>query len=187
VIEDVKSHFTGQPGDSLQDGRAGRRPGNAENDVALLSKEISNTFREAIFALMQLYESIYDHALKTVREIDALMGENRKAKDRNFTEKMELFTRIEKALDSLVASGGFELKAAEARSETAHQGIFLQKRREIFDHLFALMQKDRRVWIRRSRETRRSADGARYRDPERRRESDRRAAPDRRRALCLYA
>ena len=188
LIEDIKLHFTGEPEDSLHDGRAGRqRPGDAENDAALLSKEIANNFRENIFALTQLFESIYDHTLKTVREIDTLMGENRKTKDRSFAEEMELFTRIEKALDSLIADGRFELKAAETRNETTHRDIFLEKRREMFDHLFELLQKDRRVWIRRSRETRRSADDVRHRDPERRRESDRRAVPDRRRALCLSA
>jgi len=188
LIEDIKLHFTGQLEDSLHGGLAGwQRPGNAENDVALLSKEISNNFRENIFALTQLYESIYDHTLKTVREIDTLMGENRKTKDRSFAEEMELFTRIEKVLDSLIADRRFELKAAETRSETTHRDIFLKKRREIFDHLFELMQKDRRVWIRRSRETRRNAEDVRYCNPERRSESDRRAVPDRRRALSLSA
>jgi hypothetical protein len=188
LIEDIKLHFTRQLEDSLHDGLAGRqRPGNAENDTALLSKEISDNFRENIFALTQLFESIYDHTLRVVHEIDTLMGEYRKTRDRNFAEEMELFTRIERVLDSLIADRRFELKAAETRSETAHKDIFLEKRREIFDYLFELMQKDRRVWIRRSRETRRCADDARYSNPERRSKDDRRAVSDRRRALSLSA
>jgi hypothetical protein len=186
LIEDIKLHFTEQLEDSLHDGLAsGQRPGNAENDVALLSKEIASTFRENIFALAQLYESIYDHTLKTVREIDTLMGENRRTKDRSFAEEVELFTRIEQVLDTLVSRGRFELKSAETKSETTHKDIFLKKRSEMFDHLSELMQKDRRTWLRRSRETRRRADDIRYHNPERRSESDRRTVTDRRRALSL--
>jgi len=188
VIEDIKIHFKEQLKYDLHDGLVtGQRLENAKKDVALLSKEISNNFRENIFALTQLYESIYDHTLKTAREIDTLMGENRRTKNTGFAEEMELFTRIEQVLDAFITRRRFELKEAETKSETTHKDIFLEKRKEMLDHLFELMQKDRRSWLRRSREMRRRSDDMPYQYPVRRSESDRRAENDRRKVLILSA
>jgi hypothetical protein len=188
LIEDIKIHFEEQLDDGLHDGPvSGQRLENAENDFALLSKEIANSFRENLFSLTQLYEAIYDHTLKTSREIDTLMGENRITGNRSFIEEVELFTRIEKVLDSLISGKQFELNATESESKTGHKDVFLKKRRELLDYLFELMQKDRRSWMRRSREKRRSSDDLQYQMPSRRSGIDRRAGKDRRRVLSLSA
>jgi hypothetical protein len=115
------------------------------------------------------------------------MGENRITGNRSFIEEVELFTRIEKVLDSLISGKQFELNATESESKTRHKDVFLKKRRELLDYLFELMQKDRRSWMRRSREKRRSSDDMQYQMPSRRSGRDRRAGKDRRRVLSLSA
>lgn len=188
LIEDIKIQFEEQLDYGLHDDLVtGQRLENAENDFALLSKEIANSFRENTFALTQLYEAIYDHTLKTAREIDTLMGANRITGNRSFVEEVELFTRIEKVLDSLISGKGFGLNATETEIKTIHKDVFLKKRREMLDYLFELMQKDRRAWLRRSGEQRRSPDDRQYQNPSRRSGRDRRAGKDRRRVLSLSA
>ncbi len=188
LIKDIKIHFKEQLMYDLHNGLVTRqRLENAEHDVALLSKEISSNFRENIFALAQLYESIFDHAMKTSREIDILMTKNRKKKNRSFAEDVELFTRIGQVLDALISGWRFELNVPEAKSETTHKDIFLEERKEMIDHLFELMQKDRRSWLRRSGEKRRISDDRQSHYPVQRNGSDRRAVKDRRRALSLSA
>jgi hypothetical protein len=188
LIEDVRVYLKEQFEYGLYDGiAAGQRFKNVQNDFALLSTELSNIFRESIFALTQLYESIYDHTLKAAREIDALMGERRKTMNRSIAGEAEFFTRIEKVLDALISGERFELKKVETKNETSHKDIFLEKRKEMLDHLFQLMQKDRRAWLRRSREQRRASDDRKYQNPSRRSGADRRAGKDRRRALSLSA
>lgn len=188
LIEDIKTHFKEQLKLDLHDGLVTRqRIENAKNDVALLSKEISINFRENIFALTQLYESIYDHTLKTAQGIDALMAEKRRKKNRSLSEEVELFTRIEQFLDALISGKRFELKATETKCKTTHKDVFLEKRKEMLDHLFELMQKDRRSWMRRSREKRRGSDDMQSQYPVRRSGSDRRAGKEltgRRRGDC---
>jgi hypothetical protein len=189
LIEDVKLYLKEQLEYDLHDGFdiAGQRLENAKKDFAFLSREISNSFTENIFALTQLYESIYDHTLKTALDIDALMAENRRTRNRSVAEEIELFTRIEKVLDSLISAKRFELKATEGNSITMHKNVFRQKRREMFDYLFMLMQKDRRSWMRRSLEKRRSSDDLQYQQPSRRSGRDRRAGKDRRKILSFSA
>ncbi len=187
LIADAKIELEEQLEYGLHDGPAAGQRRNAEDDLALLSEEIANNFRENTFALTQLYEAIYDHTLKTAREIDALMGENRRKGNAGFAEEVELFTRIEKVLDSLISGTRFELNATESKSKTIFKDVFLKKRREMFDYLFDLMQKDRRSWMRRSREQRRSSDDAQYQKPSRRSGRDRRTGTDRRRVLSLSA
>jgi hypothetical protein len=99
---------------------------------------------------------------------------------------VEFFTRIDTVLDSLMSGTRFELNAAESESKTIYQDVFLRKRREMFDYLFELMQKDRRAWTRRTR-ARRSSDDVQYQEPSRRSGRDRRAGKDRRRVLSLSA
>ncbi len=188
LIEDIRIHLKEQLEDDLDDGLvAGQRLENAQNDFALLTKEIANSFSENIFALTQLYESIYDHTLKTAFEIGTLMGDNRRTKNRSFEEEVELFTRVEKVLDSLVSGKRFELKTTAGKSISIHKDLFMEKSREMLDYLFELMQKDRRSWIRRTREQRRSSDDTQYPNPSRRSGRDRRAGKDRRKALSLSA
>lgn len=188
LIEDVRMHRQEQLEYEQRDGLdTGQRPENVQQDIALLSREISDNFRDTAFALTQLFESIYDHTLKSAREVDALLVEYGGTKHKSYADEVDLFTRIGQVLDSLMVRGRFELKAAAIENETTRKDIFLEKRKEMLDHLYVLMQKDRRSWLRRTRERRRRSDDGSYSSPGQRSQSDRRAGHDRRKELSVSA
>lgn len=142
LIEDVKTHFKEQLRDSLRDGRVARQyVETVKKDVAQLSKEISSMLKEDIYALTRLYEAVHDHAQKTARELDTLMAKTGRGKDQGIDDDRVFFAKVEKVLVSLITEYHFELKPAIIRSETAHDNILLEKRKELLDHVFALLQK----------------------------------------------
>jgi 23S rRNA U2552 (ribose-2'-O)-methylase RlmE/FtsJ len=142
LIEDVKTHFKEQLRDSLRDGRVAQQyVETVKKDVAQLSKEISSILKEDIYALTRLFEAVHDHAQKTARELDTLMAKSGRGKDQSIEDQQGLFTEVEKVLVSLVSDYRFELKPAIIRSETTHENILLEKRKELLDHVFELLQK----------------------------------------------
>jgi len=180
LIEDVKTQFKEQLKNDLQYGLITKQHlETAKHDVLVLSKELSNLFKDDVYELTRLYEAIYDHLKKTVKEIDAVMAEIGRRKDKRLEEDVDLFAEIEKILVSLVSDHQFELKAAEVRSKTGYESILLEKRKEMIDHLFDLLKKERRSWSRRSREDRRKQD-LKGKEPIRRSGTERRSGKERR-------
>jgi hypothetical protein len=182
LIEDVKAQFKEQLKNDLHYGLITKQHlETAKHDVLVLSGELSNLFKDDIYELTRLYEAIYDHLKKTVKEIDAVMAEVGRRKDKRLEEDVDLFAEIEKILVSLVSDYQFELKAAEVRSKTGYESILLEKRKEMIDHLFELLKKERRSWNRRSREDRRKQD-LKGKEPIRRSGVERRSSKERRKA-----
>jgi hypothetical protein len=182
LIEDVKTQFKEQLKNDLHYGLITKQHiETAKHDVLILSKELSNIFKDDVYELTRLFEAIYDHLKKTIKEIDAVMTEIGRRKDKRLEEHVDLFAEIEKILVSLISDYQFELKAAEVRSKTGYENILLEKRKEMIDHLFDLLKKERRSWNRRSREDRRKQD-LKGKEPIRRSGIDRRRGKDRRKA-----
>jgi hypothetical protein len=182
MIEDIKTHFKEQLMDSLLAGPvATQYVETIKKDVDQLSKEISYMFRDDIYALTRLFEAVHDHTKKTVLEIDTLMAKTERGKNKSLEDDRGLFTNIEKVLVSLISNYHFELKPAIIRSETAHEDILLKKRKELLDHVFELLKKERRARLeRRSAEDRRKFTDLNNSRPERRKGKDRRSGKKRR-------
>lgn len=182
LIEDIKAQFKDRLRDALQEGSLTHQDlERVKEDVNLLSKEISALIREDVFAMTGLFEAIHDHAKKIAREIDTLLKQIRGAANKGFEEEAALFSRIERALVSLVSEYHFELKAAEIRTQTVYVDIFLQKRREMLAYLFDLLEKERRTTAdRRSAVGRRKSIDPNRKGPERRSGKDRRSGKNRR-------
>jgi hypothetical protein len=152
----------------------------------MLSKEISVLLREDVYTLTRLYEAIHDHTKKIARKIDALMAEIERKKNKRFEEDGKLFAQVEQVLVSLMSDHHFELKATEIHTETAHESILFEKRKEMLDHLFELLQKERRSSNnRRTGEDRRRFNDPDYKGPKRRSGKDRRSGKSRRKSLNL--
>jgi hypothetical protein len=131
--------------------------------------------------LTTLYEAVHDHAQKAVLEIDTLMTKAGRGKNTFSEDDRLLFTKIEKVLVSLISAYHFELKPAIISSETPHHDILPEKRRELLDQVFELLQKERRSRLeRRFIEDRRKSTGPYDSGPERRRGKDRRSGKKRR-------
>ena len=182
LIEDIKEQFKERLRDSLQQGSITRQDlESVKEDVNQLSKEISALIREDVYAMTGLFEAIHGHAKKFAREINTLLIQTGGTEGKGFEEEARLFAQIERVLVSLVSEYRFELKAAEIRTQTAYEDIFLEKRREMLAYLFALLEKERRTAAdRRSAAGRRKLNDPSRKGPERRRGKDRRYGKNRR-------
>jgi hypothetical protein len=187
LIEDIKTRFKEDLKNLLHHGPVTRQHLEAvKKDVAMLSKEISVLLREDVYTLTRLYEAIHDHTKKIARKIDALMAEIERKKNKRFEEDGKLFAQVEQVLVSLMSDHHFELKATEIRTETAHESILFEKRKEMLDHLFELLQKERRSSNnRRAGEDRRRFNDPDYKGTKRRSGKDRRSGKSRRKSLNL--
>ena len=187
LIEEIKTHFKEHLKDSLHHGPiANQYLETVKKDVDRLSKEISVILREDVYALQNLYESIYDHTKKIAREIDTLMDKFRSRKGKNFEDDWGLLEQVEQALVSLISKFHFELTTTEIRTETAHEDILWEKRKEMLDRLFELLNKERRSRSnRRTGEDRRRSNDQNHKGTERRSGKDRRSKKNRRILLNL--
>ena len=187
LIEEIKTYFKEHLKDSLHHGPIAKQYlETIKKDVGTLSKEISVILKEDVYALEKLYESIYDHTKKIAREIDTLMAKIKSRKGKSFEDDRELLVQVEQTLVSLISEYHFELTETEIRTETAHEDILLEKRKEMLDHLFELLHKERRSdGNRRTGKDRRKSDDPNHKGPERRSGKDRRSKINRRTSLNL--
>lgn len=187
LIEEIKTHFKEHLKDSLHHGPITKQYlETVKKDVGMLSKEISVIVREDVYALTGLYEAIHDHVKKIAHEIDTLMWKIKSNKSKSFEDDKELLAQVEQALVSLISEYHFELKATENRTETAYEDILLEKRKEMLNHLFELLHKERRSRSnRRTGDDRRRSNDPNYDGPERRSGKNRRSKTNRRKSLDL--
>lgn len=176
LIQDIKDQFKDRLKDSLQRGPVSQQQlEEAKRDVTVLSREISALVREDVYALTALYEAVLEHARHFAGSIADLLAASRGGQDNSGQGDLAIFTELEQVLVALIKDYRFELKAAAVHSETAHEDVLREKRREMLDRIFALLERERR------------ARSDRRRNKERRRErpsaplpSERRAGKDRR-------
>jgi ferritin len=182
LIEEIKTHFKEHLKDSIHHGPiANQYLETVKKDVDMLSKEISVILREDVYALQNMYESIYDHTKKIAREIETLMDKYKSRKGKNFEDDWRLLEQVEQVLVSLISEYHFEFTATEILTETAHEDILLEKRKEMLDRLFELLHKERRSRSnRRTGEDRRRSNDQNHKGTERRSGKDRRTKKNRR-------
>ena len=185
LIEEIKEHFKEHIKDSLHHGPiADQYLESVKKDVGMLSKEITAILREDVYTLQNMYESIYNHSKKIVREIEALIDKFKGRKGKNFEDDWRLLEQVEQALDLLTSDYHFDFTVTEIHTETAHEDILLEKRKEMLDHIFDLLQKERRSRNnRRTGEDRRRSNDPNHKSPERRSGKDRRSKNNRRMSL----
>jgi hypothetical protein len=176
LIDEIKEDFKADLEDVLHHGPVvGQYLDAVKQDFSMLASEMPVIVREDLYALAGLYEAIYDHTKRNVHDLDIRLAELEIRKNRSFEEDRELFTQVEQLLVSLISDYRFELKAKNMRSESAHESILMEKRREMIEDVFELLSSERRVRTdRRSDENRRRFDGLEDRSRERRQRIDRR-------------
>ena len=183
LVEDLKTHFKEHLRDSLQAGPVTRQYAEAvKQDVSVLSKELSDLVRNDIYTVTRLFESIHDRSRSIVREIESHLAAHKGKTTGDIGNDLTVFSRLEKTLLSLVSECRFDFRPAEVRSTTPHEQLLSEKRKELLDHVFDLLRKDRRQRTdRRTGEDRRRSLDAGYEGEERRSGQDRRTR-DRRKA-----
>jgi hypothetical protein len=176
LIENIKANINEHLANSLRHGAITKEHlESAKKDIATLSQEMSSLFRDDIYALTGLFEAVHDHARKSAIEINALMGELNLRKGISVDGYQKLFTRIEQALVSLVSDYCFDMKIPRTQTATAYKHVLAETRREGLDHIFELLERERRSEKeRRSHEDRRTFNDPDYEEPERRSNGNRR-------------
>jgi hypothetical protein len=177
VTDEIKALFKERLKESLHRGQITKQDlEDVKKMVDTLSREISEIVRDDLNALVGLYESIYNHASKSVHALNTLAEkiENNAVKSRE--DYRELFTQVEKVLVSAVSEYRFGIKIKESLSETAYRDILEEKRKEMLDRILEMLFKERRTWDdRRYLAERRSLKDTGYKGPERRSGKDRRS------------
>jgi hypothetical protein len=184
LIEDIKTHFKEHLRDSLHSGPVTKEHvETVKKDVAALTEEMSALVREDVYSLTRLFEAVHDHARKVADGIDALMAKIANAREQasSFEAGAALYNEAGRLLVSLVRDYRFEMKTEPLRTETSHQDILREKRKETLDLLFDLLQKERRArGERRTGEDRRKFSDPDFIGPEQRSGKDRRSGRKRR-------
>jgi hypothetical protein len=178
IIAALKEQFRGQLVDARQQGPVTKKElENAKRDFEALSRAVTDLIRDDVYTLTSLYEAIYEHVQRYAGAIESLLAKNRSGLD-----DLAISTELEGVLEALVRDFRFELKAVAVYRETAYENVLREKRHEMLDHLFKLLDQDRRT-----RQDRRAhGDLRRYPSPtslasERRAAKERRSARGRRR------
>ena len=176
LIKDIKDQFTDRLRDSLERGPVSQlQIEDAKRDVAVLSREISALVREDVYALTALYEAVLEHARRFAGAIEGLLVKSRGGQDGSGQGDLAVFAELEQVLVALIKDYRFELKAAAVHSETAHEDVLREKRRDLLDRIFALLEKERRA-----RRDRRTGEERRRKRPPGRLPSERREGKERR-------
>ncbi len=181
-VDDIKEKLKEQLRDSLHQSQLSRQDlDEARKDIAELSKEIASLLRQDLFAMGRLYEAILDHAKETARLIDGLLKGTKESRQRTLEDEQALFTKIETVLVSLVSDYQFDLTMPEQSGEGRYGRVLRETRRDMLQHVLALLEEERRSRRdRRSGEERRKYQIARAPSAERRSGKDRRAGKNRR-------
>jgi hypothetical protein len=178
VIASLKDQFKEQLLDARQRGPVTKQDlENAKRDYVAISRAVADLIRDDVYTLTSLYEAIYEHVHRCAGAIEGLLARNKAGQD-----DLTLCTELEGVLDALVRDFRFKLKTVALFREPAYENVLREKRREILDHLFTLLDRDRRT--RKDRRT--HGEPRKYASPiplasERRAAKERRSARGRRR------
>ena len=97
---------------------------------------------EDFHSLTGVYEEIYEHAKKAAEQLDELIRKIDGMDRKNFISVIEGFKQIGQVLVSLVSEYHFALKGEKKNQVvTEHDAILIEKRKEMFDHVFGLLQR----------------------------------------------
>ena len=142
LIEDIKTQFKDRLRESLHQGTITKEQLEAtKEEVASLLKRTADLMRSDGYTLAQLYEAIHEYSKKMSRALANVMAEVERKKHASYDEDLELFRQAEQLLIALTHDCRFDVQASDIGTETAHEAILIEKRREMLDHLFDLLRR----------------------------------------------
>jgi methyl-accepting chemotaxis protein len=142
LIEDIKTQFKERLRESLHQGTITKEQLEAaKEEVAGLSKRTADLMRADVYTLTQLYEAIHEYSGRASRDLDRMLSEIEGRKHTNFEKDLELYAQVEKILILFTHGCRFEIKTTDIGTETEHDRILVEKRKEMLDYLFNLLRK----------------------------------------------
>jgi hypothetical protein len=141
LIEDIKTQFKERLRGALHQGTITREQlETAKVEVASLSKRTADLIRLDVYTLTQLYVAIHEYCGKACRELDSRVEEIQNKKHAIFDEDLDLYEQIEKILLLFTNDCHFEIQIADIGTETEHDRILMDKRKDMLEHLFDLLR-----------------------------------------------
>ena len=141
LVEDIKTQFKERLRESLLRGTITREDlEKAKEEVSSLSKRTADLIRTDVYTLTQLYVAIHEYCGKACNELESRVDEIQNKKHASFDEDLKLYLQVEKILVSFTQECRFEIKAADIGTETEHDLILMEKRKEMLEHLFDLLR-----------------------------------------------
>ena len=141
LIEDIKTQYKERLRAYLHQGTITRQQLEAaKEEVAALSKKTADILRADIYTLTQLYETVLKHCGRATRELDIMIDMVESKKHAGFDEDLDLYAKVETILVVFARECRFEIKAVEIGTETETDRILIEKRKDMLNHLFNLLQ-----------------------------------------------
>ena len=147
LIEDIKEHFKGEVREHRQAGMVTPEYlESVKSEVAELSQRLKRQLLGDIYAVTGIYEGIYDHTKKTAAQLTELIDLAERARKDDKGRDNKVFGRIERILVALISEFQADAKApAPEKKEKRLDDLLWEKRREMLDHVFALLKEQRRT------------------------------------------
>jgi hypothetical protein len=147
LIEDIKEHFKGE----VREYRQARMvtPQYLESvkaEVAELSQRLNRRVPGDIHAMTGVYEAFYEHAKRNTALLrEQIVRADLVRKSEGLYDNSP-FEEIERTLIGLVSEFRPSVKADTSVDESErHEDLLREKRREMLDHVFALLKEQRKV------------------------------------------
>jgi hypothetical protein len=184
LIDEIAFDYQESLKEVLNPDPAGGQTFDIEKDVDTLASEMSVLMREDLYAMAELYEAIYNHTKRIVRELDIRITEMESGSNGNFEENSTLFRRIEQVLVSLASDFNFELIAKNLSCKPAHAKLLIEKRHDMIEYVFDMLGSERRVRTERRADENRRRFYGRVKRPFERRQRTERSGYDRRDSIA---
>jgi hypothetical protein len=142
LIEDIKTYFKEQIRGHLKMGPVTKQyVETLKQDVANLSRQLSQYVLEDVYSVTRMYEEVHDYAAANAARFDEVIRRINDSHREDLEEDKALFGRVDALLAALVSEFQFDIsRGAEMAAETEHDKILFEKRAEMLDHLFELLE-----------------------------------------------
>lgn len=142
LIEDIKVHYKERLREFLRHGSITKEQMEAaKEEVAVLTKRLSEMFREDIQSLTTVYEAVRAHIQKHYRELDGASKAIERKGHVSIDDDVTLYRQASGHLLSLLSDFHVELKPIDIGSGTEQDALLFEKRREMLAYLLDLLQR----------------------------------------------
>jgi len=150
LIEDLKAHFKDEVRERRQMGMVTPEYlESVKSEVARLSQLLLGQAREDIVAVAGIYEGFRAHAAEHAARLRDLIVRAEQTRKNDAARDNQPFTELEHALVALVLEFRPEVKAPkQAGAGERHEDLLREKRREMLDHVLALLREHPKADVR---------------------------------------
>jgi hypothetical protein len=142
LIEDIKTHYKERLREFLHHGSITQgQLEAAKEEVAVLTKRLSDLVREDVQSLTTVYEAVRTHIQKLYRDLDGAAKAIERKGHMSIDDDVKLYAQAAGHLLSLISDLRVELKPVDIGAGTEQNVLLFEKRREMLAYLLDLLQR----------------------------------------------